>query len=487
MSGSSTAVQQPFIGQNGLIFATVFQALTWLNTLLASNRSTIGTIANPVNLVYNLLLNAITSVNANMTAGALAAEVQSMIALQALPISLDESTTSFFNARIAAITAASEQVAALQPAANPFTVVSSLTAGVSGLLDSGYLNYCLAFNSEAPPAGLTATNLPAMAEAAATAWFNVAGAVAAVQGTALTQAYDTATRQYRCAAVVANVIKQLQSGPFTTMTGNQNSLWNSVVALPTILLDGESLATSPSSLAAQQGLVIRFALSQVANQLALLLYAINTAVGGIPVTAILNNQDTLLDLAARELGNFEDWSQIANINALSPPYPGPTNTTAALSGKQLFMPGSNIQIGSNITPPTYPDSVMGVDYYFGPINGPQPAWTGNLAILTGFLNFAAALGRRIQTPLGALVYHSNYGSRLPGEIGAIQSTDESAKLEAFASAAINADKRTGSILSISSAVQPGTMLANITALVQPVGPSSTPVALDTPVSALTGT
>lgn len=480
---SNSAVQLPFAGFPGQVWATCFQALAYLNNLMANGTTTIGAIANPVNLVYRLLCSSIVSVSAYQTGAALSLEAQNMIALQALPITLDPVTTAYFNARISAITVASEQISALQPAANPFTVVSSISAGVSGLITSNYLEYCMGFSSETPPAGMTAATLPTFATGAATAWLNVANAVSIAQGANLTQAYDTAARQYRCATTVANVISQLQSGPFAS--ASPLSLWNSIVALPTILLDGESLASSPSSLAAQQGNVIRFALSQIANQLALLLYAINTAVGNVPVTAILRNAETLLDLAARELGDYEQWPQIAQANSLLPPYPGPTNPTVALAGKQLYMPGSGIQVGANTAPPTYPDSVMGVDYNFGPINGQQPPWTGELPTLTGFLNFAAALGRRLQTPLGTLVYHRDYGSRIPPEVGAIQSLDEAQKLVAFADAAIKADKRTGRVVLVSGTVQPGS-LATIGAIVQPIGPKATPITLSTKISAITG-
>jgi hypothetical protein len=483
---SIQAVQLPYAGFPGQVWATCFQALAYLNNLMASGTTTIGAIANPVSLVYDLLRNSIESINAFQTGQALSIEVQNMTAIQALPINLDPVTTTFFNTRIASLTLAAEQISALQPVANPFTVVSQITAGVSGLVQSNYLSYCVSFSGEVPPVNLIPATLPAFATGVATAWQNVANAITLVQGNNPTQAFDTAVRQFRCATTVANVIGQLQSGPFAVQPASSlQALWSSVVALPTILLDGESQATSPSSLAAQQGLSIRFALRQIANQLALLLYAISTAVGSAPVTAILRNAETLLDLAARELGNFENWPQIVSANALQPPFPGPTNQNVALAGQQLYMPGSNVQIGANTTPPTYPNSVMGVDYNFGPINGSQPAWTGELPTLTGYLNFAAALGRRLQTPLGSLVYHRNYGSRIPPEVGAIQSLQEAQKLIVLASAAINADTRTGRILSVTGSVQPG-FLATINAVVIPKGPSATPVSISTPISAISG-
>jgi hypothetical protein len=204
------------------------------------------------------------------------------------------------------------------------------------------------------------------------------------------------------------------------------------------------------------------------------LYSLRTSIGSAPITAILYNGDTLLDLAARETGNFENWIQVAGINNLTPPYPGPTNQAVAQSGRQLYMPGSSVQVGSSGTPPSYPNDAMGTDYWFGPINGIQPAWNGDIPLITGLLNFAAALGRRIQTPIGALTYHQEYGSRIPGEVGAVQAADEAAKLAAFGKAALAADKRTGRILSATASVQPG-FLATFAGVVNPIGPSQNPV------------
>jgi hypothetical protein len=319
---------------------------------------------------------------------------------------------------------------------------------------------------------VTGPTIPTFAAAAAQAWLNVTNAVGVLQGANPTSAYDTAARQYRCSAVTATLLSQLQSGPVAA--GNVAALWNQNVALPTILLDGAGLSTSPASIQAQQAMVIRNTLLTTAGAIALFLFSLRTAIGSAPVTAVLSNNDTLLDLAARQTGNFENWTTIAAINALTPPYPGPTNQAVALSGRQLYMPGSAVTVGASAAPPSYPDSAMGTDYYLGPINGAQPPWNGDIPLIRGLLNFAISLGRRLQTPIGALTYHQEYGSRIPAEVGAVQSADESSRLAAFGVAAIKADKRTGRVLFAEASTQPG-FLATFNATVQPVGPSSTAV------------
>jgi hypothetical protein len=326
---------------------------------------------------------------------------------------------------------------------------------------------------------LSSDILLSYAQAEADAWLTVTNAIGVLQGANPTRAYDTAARMYRCSATVANTIAQMTALPFANE--DPTLLWNNIVALPTILLDAASIATSPATLPVQQAMTIRFTLNQMAIALAIFLRSLKTSVGGAPITAALNNGDTLMDQAARETGDFETWTDIARINNILPPYPGPTNQAISQSGRILYMPGSNVVLGANQTPPAYPDSVMGVDYYFGPINGIQPSWNGDLALIRGLLNFSQALGRRLQTPLGSLVYHQDYGSRIPAEVGSVQSTDEAARLAAFGKAALAADARTGRILSARATTEPG-LLATFAGVVVPIGPGATPVTVNSIIS-----
>ena len=432
-------------------------------------------LASPAAVVFQTLRNGSQAVEAWRTGATLSLEAVNLAAVSALPLSLDTTTQSYFNARIAAVSAAASGISALAPSANPFAAATLLSGGSPAVADPGYLEWCIGFSAETAPSGVTAATLPIYATGAATAWLTVANAVTVLQGSNPTSTYDTAARMYRCSASVAGIINGLESTPFA------EAAWNGVVALPTILMDAATLYMAPSSLPAQQAIAIRYSLNAMAAALALFLCSLRTTVGTPPSTARLNNTDTLMDLAARETGNFEQWVAIAAANGLTPPYPGPTNQAVALSGRQMFLPGAGVQIGATGTPPSYPNDGMGVDWWFGPINGPQPAWNGDVATIGGFANFAQALGRRLQTPIGSLVYHQDYGSRIPGEVGGVQSTDEAPKLAAFGKAAISADKRTARVLSATASVSPG-MSASFSGVVQPIGPGSLPIDVSTGIA-----
>ena len=484
-----------FLGYPGQVWQAAYQTVAWFGAQLASG-SAVGQTSAAL-ATFATLRNAVAAVDAWQTGQALAGEANALVAVEALPISIDPTTLAFLTARSASVGAAASGIAALPPAIDIPGVTTALAAGSAAVADPGFLDWCMAFAAETAPAGLTAATLPAQATAAASAWSAIAAAVSTLQGGPVSTAYDTAARQYRVSQFTATVVNSVTSGPFGNSGGapigeftigvsaigsaiSAPTLWNQCVALPTILLDAASLAT-PNALQNQVCGVVRYALTNMAFQVAIFLLTLRQPQPVQVSLAQLRNNETLQDLAARSVGDFEQWRSIATLNGLAPPYPGIGN--AALAGRQLLLPGSSTVVASGAAAPSYAANVLGTDYDFGPVNGGMPAWTGDFNLITGLLNFARAIGRRVQTPLGSLVYHTAYGSRIPGEVGAIAGQGEAAKLAAFAQSAINADPRTGKILSCTAQIQPQ-FLADIVAKVQPIGAAANPVSVNETISPL---
>jgi len=259
--------------------------------------------------------------------------------------------------------------------------------------------------------------------------------------------------------------------------------WNTAVALPSIMLAAASLNAAPATLSNQQCAVIRYALNASASSLAQLLLSLRSPAVAVPGLATLRIGESLQDLATRTTGDFENWPAIAALNALSPPYPGMSNTTLALKGAALLLPPASGTVVAGGPAPSYFANVLGTDWDFGPINGPMPPWIGDIPLITGYLNFARAIGRRLQTTLGTLIYHPSYGSRIPPEVGAVQGIDEAPRLRQYGDSAITLDPRTGSILSSIATTQPG-WLATYSAVVQPIGPGSNAVSVNETLSPL---
>ena len=475
--------EPPFAGYAGRIFATAWQSAAWLSKLLQNGAvSSPAAIAAPALAVFQTLVNGADSVAAWQTAAVLTQESQNLLSIQALPLTLDAATQTYFNARAVAVSVAAAGAAALASSVNPASAGALLTANQPAIPNPGFLEWCLSFLSEIPPPGTSATTLVTSASGVATAWSTITLAIQAAQGIALTTAYDTAARQCRVATSVANSLAFLASSTGGFTQTDATALWNSAVAMPSMLLDAATLMSAPAWSANQQGATVRVALRGLALQVAYLLLSLRAPITSTASTASLRRNETLMDLAARAAGGYEDWTAIAALNAIQPPWPGPTNQAVAAAGASLLLPGTSLP-PSGAPTPTYATNVLGVDFDFGPINGPQPAWNGDIPLIVGYANLARALGRRIQTPLGALIYHSDYGSRIPPEVGAVQGITEAQKLAAFGAAALAADPRTAAVLSATASVQPG-FLASFSGTISPIGPGSNPVSFNETISPL---
>lgn len=464
-------IERPFVGYPGRVWAVSYIALTWLAEQMAAS-SAPAKLEDPVEVVFATLWNGLKALSTYQAGTALAGEVQALIGVQVLPLTLNPVTTQFLTARVASITQASTEITALVPAINVFTVRDTLERGLPAIDDPLFLEWCMTFSGETPPAGMV---LPDDAVTAANAWLDIANSIFVIQGTTPLVAYDAALRQYNAATTIATVLSQLQSGSFANAGPANAATWSSVVALPTMLLDAAMISSGPASLASQQSSLIRFILMRQLQKLANLLLSFRSHHVVAPTTATLHMGESLMDLAARTTGDFENWQSVAELNSLRPPYPSSADRSLALTGRKLFISGTGINAEVS-RQPSYDVNVLGRDWDFGGINTEMPPWRGDIPMIRGFLNYARAIGRRLQTPLASLIYHRTYGCSIPAEIGAVQSVDEADKITAYGRAAINADPRTGSIKAASTVIRPG-FEANFSASISPIGPGSNSVSI----------
>ncbi len=197
--------------------------------------------------------------------------------------------------------------------------------------------------------------------------------------------------------------------------------------------------------------------------------------------ATLLNSDTLVSFAARELGNFELWPTVAILNNLVPPYIGAINSPPvagiALPGQKLFVP-INTSSASATTPsqaittqvPTYENNYLGVDIYLGPLGqNDMTQWTGDFNLISGYQNLQNAILRRLQTTIGNLMFHPNYGSRIPPEIGNIMTSATAGYIKAYAESAILTDPRVYEVTNVTATADTTVYAVGITATVTPNG------------------
>jgi phage baseplate assembly protein W len=124
----------------------------------------------------------------------------------------------------------------------------------------------------------------------------------------------------------------------------------------------------------------------------------------------------------------------------------------------------------------YENMFLGTDFFYGPINQDMLPWTGDIQTIVGNQNLAFSLGRRLQTTLGSLIYHPEFGSRIPPTIGSVTTQNTVGSIEAYGVSSLLGDQRVARVLSINATVLTSYAI-RVTFTVLPQGRqiSSTPV------------
>ena len=366
----------------------------------------------------------------------------------AQPLFLDPITLAFVQSRMTALQALAISTQGLQVA--PVASASvALVAGAPAVPDPMLLDYFAAFAAEVPPAGLTATNFALQAQAAAAAWQTLSAAAVAldVSGVAIDEINYMASASQATADVVA------LAPPASN--ADVTAAWNGMVALPSLMRFVTGDSSDPTSIASQQMAVARLVLAQYVVQAYTVGVNLLESTPAVVNLATVRVGDTLMSIAARELGDYTQWQTIAALNGLIPPYissiPG---TGVAVPGQQLYMPGTTGQttVASPQGAQQYENMFLGTDIFYGPIGQDMLAWTGDLQTIVGNQNLAFSLGRGLQTTMGSLIYHITFGSRIPPEIGNVTTQATVGNLEAYGVSSILADPRVDRVLSIKAVV-----------------------------------
>ena len=487
-----------FVGYAGLIWQTAYSALVYYQAQLATSPAASETVSLSEAMLATLL-NGVEAINANMLVQSWQAEGANLQAIEALPLALSSYDTLALQNRTVAYL---EGAAVLQPLLpqGPF-LTPPLTIGVGQPLipDMDLLGFYEEFDFETPPIDLTPANLIVNALAVAQSFTNIAAQISIYQGANLTQIYDVATRQALVANIAAGILNSFTSGPLASSDGfapvptflvsypnnfivtelgayliSNNASgtlveWNQIVTLPALTMDASLIGTAPFSYSAQQNGVIRNTMLTMAAQIALFLMILETPTLNQINLVTVRVGDSLQDIANRALGDFEQWTSIAAVNSLTPPWIAATASPGVAGwGQQLLMPTPGISSNAAGTPPSYLTNFLGVDLYIGPINGVMPPWSGDFQTIGGYSNLSWALGRRLQTTLTTLIYHPDYGSRIPPEVGNIQDQQTAGYITAYAQSALLSDPRVAAVLSAGSTLLPNGLIS-FSGNVQPAG------------------
>ena len=177
------------------------------------------------------------------------------------------------------------------------------------------------------------------------------------------------------------------------------------------------------------------------------------AINGVRYVQLKVNE-TLQQIAARELGDMSQWVTIANLNGLA--YPWVTGDSgvaasapAALWGASLMVPsGSNV-----ISATTTPDLVYERDIAIGLNNNNgqlSDDGAGGIAVVSGVDNAMQALQNGVMVEQNELPQHYSYGCKARQLLGTIGGPIELQLISEYVKASLLSDYRTQSVSSITA-------------------------------------
>lgn len=437
------------------IWAQGYAFLAWFNSQGFSQTNT----PFQLGLLQQSLLNASDTIGAANFVLSINNQISDLQTILALPINFG-SVSAIINNRLLSLQTISSGLQGIMPSLPLLPASDYLNSGTPGIPTSDYISYFSSFsgetNSSYEASGILAN---------VSGWITASNILASFYGPNPTRVLDTLQTITSSSLEISSVLYPFASG-FSSSSLSMQYIYNQAYVMPSIFLAANVSSLSMGYLLNQQSIIARNSFLSMASNFQEVLLAAQNPIGPVtPQVTIVMGGETLQDIAARTLGNFELWEQIAQLNNILPG----TNLTP---GTQLFLPPVS---STNQTALNYSINVLGRDLNIGPTNSIMPPWGGDFQTILGSNNLIYALGRRIQTTLGDFVFHQNYGSRIPPEIGSVQTIQTAGQIAAFGKSCLLSDPRVASVsnVSISSGQTPGTIFFQATVI--PVGPNQTPV------------
>lgn len=384
----------------------------------------------------------------------------------ALPVSVPSGTLEMATNRVNTLQTTVGQLSNLiQPNALPLVNTTQLSNGQPGFADTGLLNYFMTYAVEPPPSQLTPSSVSSVIANQSQQWATYATALLQAFPTGEGDAYESFQRQ----AALSQVVSQATAN-FALFADNYalSSLWNSMVVLPLLNALGALLTSGASNNSVQSLNALRYLIDTTIQNLDTLLAVFKEQQITTVRVYTVKSGDSLPNIASTQLGNFEQWQQIAATNQLSPPY-------TLTQGQQLFLPPAP-NVNSNV-PPNYLINYLGVDLYYGPLDQDMLPWNGDFFTISGYDNLILSLTRGIITTIGTLIYHPNYGSRVPPEVGNVETAATALNIGAYANSAILYDPRVNKIITWDVAMLPNNQI-QYTSTIQPNGENTPSVSLN---------
>ena len=449
----STSVYVPYNLIDSL-WGNYLQVVNFLGSYLSPG-NTVST--STLTASRDTLKNGLDYINGNLLYLSLQTELANLQQGVALPVTISSSIVGTAETRITTMnTTVSNLATLLRPQMTPVINFSDILNGITGFPETGMLDYIMTYLVEPVPAGLGNGNMSVVLANQSTDWYAYAAALAQAFPSGEGDAIEAFNRQAAVAQSLSTIVGNIE--PFSQSVGLLQ-LWNQITTYPSLVAIGALQSTNPNNALLQSLNTLKYVINTTLIQMDTLIASFNEQnLGTVHVITVRQN-DSLPNIADRHLGNFEQWQQIAQLNGINPPY-------QVYPGQQLFLPPATNN--NQQTPPNYLINYLGTDLYYGPLNSNMLPWTGDFFTISGYENLAFALERRILTTLGTLIYHPNYGSRVPPEVGNIQEPQTATHIGAYANSAILTDPRVNNIPYWTVSMQPNNLIS-YQATIQPNG------------------
>lgn len=454
-------------GYQGQVWNNALQTLNYYNQNIDSNN--LVTAQTLTKFTASSLKNALSLFTANQDMIQIYNAYLLLSEAFAVPVTIDATDAAYIQNRLNGMLAFAGNQMRFQPTLTPPSTAAN--ANTLPIPAPGYVEYIMTFDGEVAPSGfnvgllttengyvlttesgfqfITALVLQTLidaATAAANAWGVLANALLTSGQQYNAAAYQAVLDMQQASLVV---VQNFVSANISVAQSTQQT-WNSLVAVPTYLTLSSLLGNDPTSSQNQNLNTARYVLGTTLQSLNEALVVLRQQISGnIQLTTVRQNEN-LMDISARALGNFEQWVDIATINNLQPPYIANTYApNVAIPGQQIFLPTTGTVQAQGSTP-VYALNYLGVDIYYGPMNEDMLPWIGDLNTISGYNNLSFSLGRRLQTTYGDLIYHTDFGSRIPPEIGKIATGNELSLITAFTTSCLLSDPRVNKVTNVAS-------------------------------------
>jgi len=443
------------------IYQQSYASIVWLGAVIANPSATPASLASQATLVLDTLLNGVETIGGLSIQTGVLYDMPLLQGVASLPINATAQAAFAMNNRITGLGALQVYLKATLPTSVTGVASTLLGAGNPAIPDINLLGGFGAWTGEPIPAGYGPGTLTQNAVLNQGYWASIVSGTASYYGNYPQPTLDATVRAAQGALSTSTILSQLAIADALQSVITPAQVWNTCYALPASIQAARLVSPSLNLNADQISMATRYFLITMAEQIAgfvVLARGLAASATGNPAAAVITQSGQgLMDIASQNLGNFESWTQLTGA------VPAPWGAGAIPAGTSISLSSGSIGLTQA--------QLLGTDLNFGSQNQPIPSWSGDFQINVGLSNFKSSLGRRLATTLGNLIYHPEYGSRIPPELGQILTTGGQSLITAYGKAALLADPRTQSILSATTTTLTGQPNAvQFLANVQPIGP-----------------